>query len=463
MNKTYLIIIAFFFIGSSAMAQSDSLYNKTIPSFEHHPIRAGLECLSTNIIINRYDAWARSLDWAKVNIDTWKANIHTGFQTDGDGFVNNFFGHPYHGSFFYNIARQQGASFWGAVPYVMAGSWTWEHFGETYPASEIDWNTTTLGGIYLGEVTHRLSAHLLRSDKYRDFRILRNAAALLMNPMVQINGVMYKDIYENIRDPNQRIFPVRSQFSMGIGHRFNSINEINQASNFKMNYSMIYGDFFNDDYKYQPFDFFILRMWMELSSFESSVDNYVSVMSHAPLWKLHKNKKGIFSVSSHYDFMHNSAFKIGALSLTADYHITKRNDDYKFYSAIKVGPMLFGSASSDVVEEVDLFNKDDGEFLRDYVYGQGFMLEFEIYLISERYGKFLTSYNNWTLYTQRDSPGTEQNSIFKIEYYYPIWNNVGLGVEYFYYRRNANYEELIDYQNVVDGYSELKFSTFISF
>ena len=463
-RKRIIGILFVVLILNSVSGQLDStIYTKHLPSFTHRPLIAGIETISTNIIVNRLDAWVLGFDWAKVTADHWKDNLHAGFQTDGDPFATNLFGHPYHGSMFFNSARQHGASFWGSIPYVMLGSWTWEHFGETFPASEIDWNTTTLGGVFLGEMTHRLAAHLLRSDKRRDHRFVRNLTALIINPMVQINGLMNSEIYNSIRDDNQREFPVRSQFSVGYGRKFNFDNNISDRSVVHMNYSLMYGDFFDNDRQYQPFDYFILRSWLELFTSGASEKNYFSLMAHAPLWKIHKNRGSIFSLSSHYDFLHNQAFKIGAISLTTDFHIKKYGDSYELLASIKAGPTLFGSASSDVVEEIEIFNQNDGEFLRDYVYGKGFLLEFEVFLQTKKYGKLISSFNNWTIFTQRDTPGTERNSIFKIEYYYPIWNNIGLGLEFFNYKRRAHYDDHPDFQDINEGYSELKLSSFISF
>jgi hypothetical protein len=53
------------------------------------------EILATNTIINRFDVWVKKADWARIILKSWKKNINTGFQTDGDGFPTNFLGHPF--------------------------------------------------------------------------------------------------------------------------------------------------------------------------------------------------------------------------------------------------------------------------------------------------------------------------------------------------------------------------------
>jgi len=446
----------------SAQLDSVSLH---LPQFKNRPLVGATEIVATNILINRYDAWVRDLDWAKVTPEHWYNNLHTGFDTDGDPFGTNFISHPYHGSFFFNAARTNGSSFWEAIPFVLAGSWTWEYFGETFPASEIDWNTTTLGGVYLGEVTHRLTAHLLRDHKKRNNRFLRSLGAAFLDPIGQINGWFYKDVAQAYRSSNLRRFPVRSQLSFGVSQSLQSVGIIPPSSYFHLNYSMIYGDLFDDSDDYKPFDHFIFRAWLDINSIKAKEynNNYLNIMSHAPLWRLNKSNNSLFAISSHYAFMHNNVFKIGSFSLTLDYHVNFKSENISLLSAVKLGPILFGSANSEVVEVIDKFIKDDGEFLRDYVYGRGFMYEAEALIITKNLGRIITSFNNWLIYTQRDTPGTERSSVFKLEYHYPIWKNWGLGIEFFHYHRTAHYKEIPEFQEIKNGYSEIKLLSSFSF
>jgi len=446
----------------TAHAQKDSLAYH-LPIFKHRPHISALQVLSTNVIINRYDAWISDLDWAKVTLDHWYNNLHSGFDTDGDAFGTNFFSHPYHGSLFFNAARKNGSSFWGAIPYVMAGSWTWEYFGETYPPSEIDWNTTTLGGVYLGEITHRLSTHLLRNHKKRDYKIWRVLGSTILDPIGQVNGLFYGDTYNAYRSADTREFKVNSQFSMGFSHLFESDQVLPNKSYFHINYSMIYGDLFADQEEYKPFDFFIFRAWLDINSFKNRDQVFLNIMSHSPLWRFNISDRNLFTISSHYDFIHNNVFKIGALSLTADYHVKAKSDQISLLAAIKLGPVLFGSANSEVVEVIDKFTEDDGEFLRDYVYGRGYTIETEALFVTKNFGRIIVSYNHWAIYTQRDTPGTERNSVARIEYYYPIWKNWALGLELFHYHRAANYKDYEEYQDIRNGYSEIKILSTVSF
>ena len=59
----------------------------------------------------------------------------------------------------------------------------WEFFGESDPPAINDVIATTIGGVAIGEITHRVSDVLL-DDRERGFRrFLREAGAFIINPM----------------------------------------------------------------------------------------------------------------------------------------------------------------------------------------------------------------------------------------------------------------------------------------
>jgi hypothetical protein len=241
-RKKVIIFCVVLIFGSSAYGQNDSTLVH-LPKLKLRSFVAAAEVASVNIIINRADAWVGGLDWAKVTPQHWYNNLRTGFDTDGDAYTTNFLLHPLHGSFFFNSARSNGASFWRSTPYVLAGSLMWEYFGETFPPSEIDLNTTTLGGIYLGEITHRLTSHLLQDDKVRGYKVLRNIGALILNPMAQINSIFYSDTRQGFRSSDLNRFPIKSQFSMGFSYILTPEPDFVSSSYMYMKYSLIYTGF----------------------------------------------------------------------------------------------------------------------------------------------------------------------------------------------------------------------------
>src|ERR1700748_1616225 len=64
-----------------------------------------------------FDHFVANKDYTDL---TWKStayNLNPGHaQFDNDPFTTNQFGHPYHGSLFYNSFRTNGYTFWQSVP-----------------------------------------------------------------------------------------------------------------------------------------------------------------------------------------------------------------------------------------------------------------------------------------------------------------------------------------------------------
>ena len=234
------------------------------PRVIKRPLVAASEILGTDILINRIDANLRNIFWAKMTPSVWKTNIKVGFQSDYDHFSTNWLGHPTHGSFFYNAARSNGFSYWQSIPFTMGGSLIWEYFGETYPPSIIDFYTTSLGGIYLGEMTHRFSELIRNKAKNK---LLKHIAISILNPVGQINSLIYKDNRSASSSGLSSENPlVRGQFSFGGSYPFGLFKNNIWGTRGYLNLTLIYGDLFDQDKKtYHPFDFFVFKAWSNFS------------------------------------------------------------------------------------------------------------------------------------------------------------------------------------------------------
>src|SRR5258705_1650808 len=143
-----------------------------------------------NTFVNRVDAWAFKQDWARSGTRVWGEHLRLGWERDEDAFTTNMFAHPYHGGLYFNAARANGIGFFQAVPYAIMGSWTWEYFGEKYRPSLNDWYMTSFGGITLGEVFHRITATIRDNRATGRGRILREIAALPMDPIGSLNRLV---------------------------------------------------------------------------------------------------------------------------------------------------------------------------------------------------------------------------------------------------------------------------------
>jgi hypothetical protein len=138
-----------------------------------------------------YNRYVQRWPWAKVGTRTWGENLRRGFVWDDNSFLDNQFSHPYHGSFYHNSARASGYGFWGSVPFVAAGSATWELFGENITASINDLITTTLGGVALGEATYRLSTLLGSRRGAAPNGFGREVGAFVLSPLGQTQHLLH--------------------------------------------------------------------------------------------------------------------------------------------------------------------------------------------------------------------------------------------------------------------------------
>lgn len=414
------------------------------------PWAASLEILGTNILVNRIDANIKKVFWAKVTPTTWKANLKAGFQRDYDHFTTNWLGHPTNGSWFYNAARSNGYNYWQSIPFTVGGSLVWEYFGETYNASEIDLFTTSFGGIYLGEMTHRFSEAIRYKVKNR---ILKHTFMSLINPMAQLNSLFFKD-YLRPYDPALNPL-IRTHIAFGGSYPFGHIGENPFGARGYLDVSLVYGELFKDNNKpYKPFDFFVFKTCIHYS-IKGKDSIFFNISSQAPLLVKHLNNNSLISLTQHYDNLASDVYKIGSLAVTGDYSFRHTWDSKNsLMGSVRAGLILFGSSKSDIVKYI--YQSDDPEFQRDYVYGKGFTGEIDVLFKTQKYGQLTATVNRWLIYTDRDTKGVEDLMLLIVDYNYPIWKKFNLGLQFNYYKRLARYDKYVNFQHINIGYYDIK-------
>lgn len=201
--KTMLIVILLFLSGSviaqQEPAEIDSMQQTTdsvmaVP-LKKHPWLAAAGVVGLNTGVQLYNRFLKKEDFAQTTMRTTVNNFKRGMVWDNDIFIMNMFAHPYHGNLYFNVARSNGLNFWESVPYVLGGSLMWEFFGEKDPPAINDVIATTIGGVAIGEIAHRVSDVVL-DDRERGFRrFLREAAAFVINPMKGIGRILRGDAW----------------------------------------------------------------------------------------------------------------------------------------------------------------------------------------------------------------------------------------------------------------------------
>ncbi|WNG47331.1 DUF3943 domain-containing protein [Archangium minus] len=157
--------------------------NYLVPAIEATAVNLGL--FSFHNLISREP-------FALISWETVRSHLDgtDGWTFDVDNFVTNQFAHPYHGSFTFAGARSSGVPFWQAGLYTFFSSLVWEYFAENEPPSINDQITTTLGGVFLGEVLHRTYS-VLTEPQGGKVSTVRRLAGVLVSPASSLNDWIF--------------------------------------------------------------------------------------------------------------------------------------------------------------------------------------------------------------------------------------------------------------------------------
>lgn len=135
-----------------------------------------------------FNMTARALDfeYGFTTTRSIRENLTQPWVLDEDALLTNQIGHPYQGGLYFTAARSSGLGFWTSALYTTLGSAAWEYAWETEIPSINDQLTTSVGGVLLGEVMHRLSKAVLHGGGAHP-GVWRWSAALLLDPMAFFN------------------------------------------------------------------------------------------------------------------------------------------------------------------------------------------------------------------------------------------------------------------------------------
>ena len=184
-------------------------------------LQALVEDLSINALVLGYDHFVQHREWTDITHDVLKENLTGGWVWDNDSFSGNQFAHPFHGSMFYNVAREHGLSYGTSLLYPLAGSLTWELFCETNKPALNDLLSTGIGGAALGEVTHRISDNFFDNTKRGPQRVVREIVGSLLNPVRGFHRIISGEMFRvNPFNAGKEEEPMPYTFQIGTGYRY---------------------------------------------------------------------------------------------------------------------------------------------------------------------------------------------------------------------------------------------------
>src|SRR5687767_3433409 len=246
-------------------------------------------------------------DWPATSIADWKNNFKKGPEWDVDRFGTNFIGHPHTGNYYFNIARSNGYSYWGSLPYALQGSLTWEYLGENERPSYNDLIVTPISGAFLGEVFYRISSNILDDRTRGKERVWREILAGIVNPPRALNRLTQGKMFRVTTKEVYQKEPLNITASAGIHKINNKINKDNLfgtgATNAMLNLQFDYGDPFETRPR-KPFDFFRFRLEFGYGDDKRLIDhvNGYGILAGGNL----KKDRLLGGLFQHYDYWRNN-------------------------------------------------------------------------------------------------------------------------------------------------------------
>lgn len=409
------------------------------PTPLNHVLAFG-EALTSNVALALINRYIRKAPYAYISWDSIYKNLTNSWVWDQDEFAVNHFGHPYQGSYYYIAGAANNLPFWESALVTITGSATWELFAETETPSYNDIIATTMGGIALGEILHRL--HFAT----KSMPIL----SFLLSPMDSINTLITG---KPANTPNGSIYAMDTTMLFGfmadsltIAGNTYSGEKIFRPFYLGAGIHLIYGD----PYALvttTPFTHFTLNLkgsiakdYYDVSLFTDGV-----LLSFAP-WE-RKNIKTTMGLTLHYDAIISSDLNYSANSLA---FTTKQNINLPHNWNIQWNTHLnwivlsasdFYFLFSGVIPNPtpDVENR-----LYDLGTGLGTKLYFSV--SQPLFGTFSFFYlfnALWTVKPSLPKGGSAGNSLIgmgNVSYEHKIFGNTSLGIEYSSYLKNAHYE-----------------------
>lgn len=320
------------------------------------------EVTAVNAAVWSVDWFLRKRDWAEVDPDVWARNLTGGFKWDADKFTANQFDHPYHGGVYYNLARDNGFTYWESGVVTFLGSFQWEVFAENNPPSTNDIINTSLGGLAIGEVLYRLSSRVLDNCATGRERVGREVFAGLLNPGRGFNRIVRGEAWRVGPTPREWTPPLFAAFGQaGYLQEGDGADGADGPGQIFVGLGLRSGDPFQEEF-HRPFDSFALdasfvtRQGHLLSQAEIQGLLAVTALKRRPGWQL------LLGAYQFYDFLDIGAYVLGSQSFSGSLLFRRELEgDVDLRAALHLRGVALAAISSDPSET-------DG---RGYDYGPG--------------------------------------------------------------------------------------------
>jgi Domain of unknown function (DUF3943) len=374
-------------------------------------------------------------DWPASSVSDWKRNFKQGWEWDTDKFGVNFIGHPHSGSYYFNVARSNGYSFWGSLPFAVEGSLIWEYLGENTRPSLNDVINTPLSGMFLGEVFYRISSNIL-DDRTRGMeRVWREILAGIVNPTRALNRLTQGKAFRVLPNEVYQKEPLNVTFFVGVHKVNDKVGKDNLfgtgSSNAIMHLQLDYGDPFETRHR-KPFDLFRLRIELGYGADVHVLDN---VNGYGILFgKNIKANRLLAGGFQHFDYWRNNIFEIGTFGygggLISRIPVKRHSN---IYSAIHLGVVPLAGNNTQY--------GPDSSAVRRYNFGGGLQGKIEeTFNLNDWATLGFTGFYYW-IHTYNGLPGNSLVGIFKPVATVKLFKNMRIGFEQLIYQNHRFFKE----------------------
>jgi hypothetical protein len=407
------------------LLHDDPLYNRKYPWWK--PAGRVFFADLTNWAMDRY---LFNYEWARISPSTWKYNIQKGWEWDNDRFGINFIGHPYSGSYYFNIARSNGYNFWQSFPFAIEGSLLWEYFAENTRPSINDIINTPVSGTFLGEIMYRISSNILDDRTRGGQRVFRELVAAIVSPSRAFNRFSQRKMFRVTATEVYQKEPMNITLYTGI-HKINdkvgSNNKFGTGgTNAILHLQIDYGDPFELRQR-KPYDVFRGRIELGygVNKYLISTINGYGFIGGRTI-KENRLMAGLFQ---HFDYWHNNIFEVGALgfggSLISRMRLGKRSN---LYSNVHLAVVPLAGNNTQ-------YGPDTSEY-RFYNFGGGLEGKLEETVnLSNRLSLGFTAFYYW-VHTYDGIPGNSLVGILKPTIALRLFKNVSVGFEHHIYHND---------------------------
>ncbi|HEY6065359.1 MAG TPA: DUF3943 domain-containing protein, partial [Thermoanaerobaculia bacterium] len=389
---------------------------------------AASELALLEVIPWSFDRYVAREDWAFISMDTVRENFRRGFGYDSDTFKVNQTSHPYHGSLFFNAARENGYGFWESSVFTLVGSLIWECCMENSRPSTNDLVNTTLGGMTRGEVAHRISNMIIDNEATGRTRVIREIAAGVINPAALLNRLLRGEAFKKFDNSSDR-FPKLLVLSTDLGYR--RFRNGAHPDQWIASFSFLYGDPFEGDLS-RPFDSF----WVGLDASSPGGVLFTRIEERGLLkaWEVTDKDASIRHIvgfSQEYEYLNNASQVFGAQILSAGI-LSKYSIRESVTALTDFSIIAFPLAG---IRTIDFEHQETGRY--DYAPGAGARAAGRIYfggreVLAAGYGvAFAHTVNG----ASRNSTLQFVRAVARI----PIYGPLGAGAAYNWYSRKTGY------------------------